>query len=458
MFIFLSVLLQNSEEKKGVFDRINSFFNSKRKKSGSRHQSDVGSQYQEDNGLKSPTLPKDTLYDARKGAECGDNVSQSSTPSTISMVSVVAGDTGLPFADSNSSSSVREVVVCKISTGELNSGNVTSSMFEQEPTNLPNADSSSALGFTDSVVEEVSKRLHVHLDERIVKDTEEHRRDKTVEQTTLTTFKSTKTPEVPKSPNVTCISLASKKSAVKIGENGHSTTLSGKLLESESSTSHVITIRRADDTVLTDNTEDDERNEMSSSSIVEEGTPSHKENEAPRSESPVLHKAIWVETHLGEEEGWGREGETEGIIKESEEGLRADSPPVFAVPVTVIPEDESVTQIAADRPVTPCEIVPLGGGLPEPAVSLVATAEEFQTASPELEKTSTGKDSKQKSIKDKTSRDVRVTRKTVSLPSKFFAHKVNISPEVSSDENKATEEERNAESCSKAVDTTEAKL
>ncbi|XP_055086953.1 uncharacterized protein crybg1a isoform X2 [Periophthalmus magnuspinnatus] len=447
----------NSEEKKKMFDRISSFFTPKKKKSKLPTESSTEAdsplsprspQYQQQDGFKTPTQsPKASLLDVKKGAECGDNLSQTSTPSTASLVSVLAGQTDLPFADSSSSgkSSVREVYVCKISTAEGNSENVTSSTFESST--LPNTGSSFALGFADSVVEEVSKRLQVHLDEHI--HTEEQKGEKSVQRLNQITVTSPLSP--PKSPNLTSISLATKKSSVKIGENGHSTSLSGITLGSQSSTPHLISTRQTLAHVPIESSKEVQQTETA---IKERAavSSSHKKDEPARTESPVLVKAIWVETHLGEED-WGRDGETDGLIRGSEEGFRADSPLVLAIPVTVIPEDDSFRQSSTDRPATPTESTPSGGSLPE-----FAPTQEPHTASAQPGSTSAGTDSKVKSITDTSPGEVRVTRKTVSLPSKhhFFAHKVNISSESSSDETKTTEEEHSTSL--KAEDKGKAKL
>uniref|UniRef100_A0A667WWD5 Crystallin beta-gamma domain containing 1a n=1 Tax=Myripristis murdjan TaxID=586833 RepID=A0A667WWD5_9TELE len=205
----------------------------------------------------------------------------SPSPSGSSLASLATGE--LPFADSDSSgrSSVREVHICRVSTGD-------------EP------------GFTESVVEEVSKRLQVHLGETSLKEADG----------------SSEGIAAPKSPNMTAISSESKKTSLKIGGKGNSSALVGVKLSSHSNLS-------------------------SGESPAAARSPSPQVAEAPRSASPVqLHKAIWVETHLGEEEVEGQwEGDKErDTEKERKESFRSDSPPVLAIPVTVIPVDDSVTQ------------------------------------------------------------------------------------------------------------------
>ncbi|XP_040916135.1 beta/gamma crystallin domain-containing protein 1 isoform X2 [Toxotes jaculatrix] len=466
----------NLEEKRGMFDRLSSFFNSKRKKSGSRQRSDTSAdagspaspssprspQPEQEDGLKTPTPSrKDSELAGPRDEQGkpGDTLSQSSSPSASSIVSEFTNEAELPFADNSSSgqSSVREVSVCRVSTAgsERNSGNVTPTTLDPATTTHPGADSSSDVGFAESVVEEVSKRLHVHLDESILKNAEG---SSTVSPTALS-FKIplSTTAEAPKSPNLTSISLASKKSSVKVGEKGHSTSLTGITLRPQSSTSHLNTTQQE-----YENSGAKRRAQIFSGETIAAWSPSPETEEVPRGDSPVqLHKAIWVETHLGEEEVGEREGEKEkDTMKEWEEGFRADSPPVLAIPVTVIPEDDSVTQGTADSPSTSSETLPPSGSLPESAISLALTTGEFQTILLQPEEPDTGTDSKQSSLQERRRpRETRVTRKTVNLPSKHkvFAHQVYVSPEPSLDGDEPTGEEHSRDSASEVSDTTEVK-
>ncbi|XP_070776778.1 microtubule-associated protein futsch [Enoplosus armatus] len=471
-----SKFFKNSEEKRGVFDRLSNFFNSRRKKSSSRKHSDSSADASYPTSPLSPRSPQSQQEDELKtptpsqkdgettGAERGDASSQSSSRSALSAASLPTDDAELPFADSNSSgqSSVREVHVCRVSTasGERNSGSVTPTSPDLAH---PGADSNSELGFAESVVEEVSKRLRVSLEESTLKDN-------AVNQTTLSTLKVplSKAAEAPKSPNLTSISLGTKTTSVKVGEKGHSTALRGITLGSQSSTSHLITTpREGEDSpdIARENSAAKRRARIfSCETVATAWGPSPEKEQGPRGDSPVqLHKAIWVETHLGEEEEG--EGEREGkkerdVMKGGEEGFRADSPPVLAIPVTVIPEDDSATQDAADGPSTPSETLPSSGSLPESAISLAPTAGEFQTTLPQPEEAGAGTHSKQSSLQEKRrSRESRVTRKTVNLPSKHkaFAHKVDVSPEPSLDGNEPTGEERSRDSSSKTSDPTAVK-
>ncbi|XP_031732684.1 uncharacterized protein LOC116399580 isoform X2 [Anarrhichthys ocellatus] len=457
---------KSSEEKKGVLDRLSHFF--KRKKSSSRQHSssDASSpmspqSLQQEDGQKMPTpsrkdsgLMRPNYGDFRVGAEHGDALSQSSNPSASSVSSLLADEAELPFADSNSSgrSSVREVHMCRVSTagGERNSGNVTPTSLDFATATQPRADLSSELGFAESVVEEVSKRLQVSLDENSRKSTEGSGEDKAVNQTTLSTFNISlsKVAEAPMSPNLTTISLASKKTSVKVGEKGHSTVLRGLTLGSQSSTSHLVTTQKEGGDSLDVARENKRRGQVFSWDATT-WSPSPESEPAPRGNSPAqLHKAIWVETYMGPEVE--REGEKErDVTKQEEEGFRADSPPVLAIPVTVIPEDDSFPQAS-----TPSES---SGSLPEPASSLAPTAGEFQATSPQPAEPDAGTGSKLSSHKDKPRpREVRVTRKTVNLPSKnkVFAHKVYVTQEPVLDGSEPAEGELSRDSTTKTSDTT----
>ncbi|XP_072221679.1 uncharacterized protein crybg1a isoform X2 [Leuresthes tenuis] len=483
----------NSEEKKGVFGRLSNFFASRKKRSSERHHSDTSTissspaspssphspQSQQEDGLKTPTpsrrdgeLTLPHYGESRARGEHGDSVSQSSTPRASSVASLMNNDAELPFADSDSSgrSSVREVLVCRVSTasGERNSGKVTPSAVELAPAIHPNSNSSSDLGFAESVVDEVSRRLQVNLEEQILISNE----DSITSPASLVALNIplSLTAENPKSPNLTSISVASKKTFVKVGEKGHSTALRGITLGSRSSTSQTATTQQEENShVERVSSEVRTRALISTSSLSGETTattqsPLPENEQVPRGDSPVqLHKAIWVETHLGEEEEVGeREGEGEkGKDKKEEEGLRADSPPVLAIHVTVIPEDDTVTQDAEDSPTFPPESLLSGGSLPEAAISLAATTEEFQTISPQPDEPDTDAVSKQGSLQEKRKlRENRVTRKTVNLPAKHkvFAQKVFISSETSLEGDEPVGEECNEDSTSKTSNTTEVKL
>ncbi|KAK2825885.1 hypothetical protein Q5P01_020099 [Channa striata] len=474
---------KNLEEKKGVFDRISSFFHSKRRKSSSRQHSDACSdaspptspQSHQEDGLRTPTPSrKDSELtgpcdESRAEAERGDTLSQGSSLSALSIASVLPNEPELPFAESNSSgrSSVREVNVCRVSTasGERNSGNVTPTSRELATITKSNTDNTSELSFTDLVVEEVSKRLQVNLEENILKNTECCSENSSVTPTTMTSFNvplSISSPvEAPKSPNLTSISLGSKKTFVKVGETGNITALTGVTLRPQPSTSHE---EEGSVGAERENSRAKRKGHTFAGKFKATArSPSPEREEIPREQSPVqLHKAIWVETHLGEEEEGEREGEKEkNIMEQEEEDFRADSPPVLAIPVTVIPEDDSTTQGAADSPSTPSETLPSSGSLPESTISLAAATGEFQTTSTQPEEPDVRTETKQSSLQEKRkSREIRVTRKTVNLPSKHktIAQKEYVSPEPHTERTDLTGEEYSEDSVFTISDTTEVEL
>lgn len=458
-----------------MLDRLSNFFSSKRKKSGSRRYSDDTTSPTSPTSPSSPNSPLSELEaglqtptPSRKDGELTgsyyDGQSQRSSPSVLSIVSV---RTSHPFAHSDSSGSVRELGVSRISSGsgERNSGNVTPTNQGDFAATTQFGDTTSEKSLTELVVEEVSKRLHVSLDEDVLRSNEENAAD----ESTMSSLKIplSKPAETPRSPNLTSISLGSKKSSVKVGEKGHSTALRGITLGSQSSASHVITTQQEEKVSLDgvkEKSTDRRRGRVFSSQTADDVFCSLPEEEqTPRSSSPAqLHKAVWVETHLGPEEEEVREGEEErDIMKEEEEGFRADSPPVLAIPVTVIPEEDFVTQEdTADSFPTPSETQPPTGSLPGADITLAVTTEELQTNLEQTEEPSTGTHSQQSSHQERrTSKEIRVTRKTVNLPKhKVFAQRVYISPESSLDESEPAEEESSRDLTSKTSDTTEVKL
>lgn len=478
----MSVLFQNSDNKRSVFNRISNFLNSRRKKSSSRQHSDSDTsaptsplsphshKFQEEDGLKTPTSPRRDYelafphYADQSGAKHGEPFSQCSSPSSSSQVSLPS-EADLPFADSDSSgrSSVRQVHVCRISTAnsERNSGNVTPTAVDlalpPHPGSCPEPD------FAESLVQEVSKRLGARMEESSLMNAEGFNENNAVSKTTTSTLKIplSKSLDAPKSPNLTSISVSSNKTSVKVGGRGHTTALREVTLGSKSPSSQLSMTQQEgkDSDISRENSGSKRRARVFS---WEEMPPANKTH-IPRDDSPVqLHKAIWVETHLGDWEQVEREGdEEEDVMKEWEEGLRADSPPVLAVPATVIPEDDLVIHSTADSPPTRSKSLPSRGGLPQTAISLAPTAGEFQPNSPLPEGPDTGSHSKQSSLPQKRkSKELRVTRKTVNLPSKhkFFAKKVYVEPESNLDESEATREDYNGDITSRTVDTAEVKL
>ncbi|XP_024116977.1 uncharacterized protein crybg1a isoform X2 [Oryzias melastigma] len=425
--------LEISGEKKGMLGRLTTLFSVRKRKGSNKQQSDS---FENSSSPASPVSPRFDLFQQQDGGatihaefrttkKWGDTISQSS-----STTSLKTDEADFPFADSNSS---REG-----SVRELNVGPVSSERNREQAVEFPST-SKSNVAFSDSVVEEVNKRLQVDLKEKVQNPC----KDEAFSPTTLMSLNipvSVAT-ETPKSPNLTSISLGSKKTLVKTGGKGHSTALRGITLSSPSSR----TITTSQQEVKQESSGAKSKVGISPRSLTREAaasTWSHPPEKAgvKGGDSPVrLHKAIWVETHLGEEE-MEREGEAEKDImqQEEEEGFRAESPPVLAIPVTVIPEDEETQQALKGSP-TPLQTSP-SGCLPEATISLAASTQEFQTFPPQPH---TDIQSKQSLLQGKqASTEIWVTNKTVSLPSndKFFAQKVVISPESSLEEDEPSGE------------------
>lgn len=438
---FLSVLFQNSEVKKGMFHRLSGFFKKKKSSSGSRghSESDTGSptsplsprsnRVLHEDGLKSLSpldceLAWPHYVGKKTGAGHGKTLTQSPSLSSSS-ASLQTSDADFPFADSNSSDqgSVRQMYVCRVSTtgSEKNSGNVTPTAMDFN-SSLPPL-SSSEPGFAESLVQEVSKRLDANMEEGLGEG-------KRGRQSKLSTSQTpgSKAEDGPESSNVTTY-----KTSMKVGEKRHSTTIKEIRLGSQSPSSRLIRTKQEE--------------EVCSDSVVKKRAQAFSP-ETVDADSPVgLHKAIWVETYLGEEEE--REGTKEKDTMKEWEGFRADSPPVLAIPVTVIPEDDSQSQGSAESPSTPTETLPRTPTSP--------TAGESQTPSPQPEGSDTGKLSKQDSLTKRKPRELRVTRKTVNLPSKHkvYAHKVYVDPSL--DEEEPTGEEQSGDLTSETSGTAEEK-
>ncbi|CAI5695161.1 unnamed protein product [Oreochromis niloticus] len=424
---------KSSEEKKSVFSRLTNFFSSKRKKSSSRNHSSTST----DSCPASPLSPHSPQSEPENGlnAEHSDTVSQSSSRSASSRASQVTVEADMPFADSNSTgrSSVKELDAIMTSTS-------TDPASATEPD--PDPGLKSEVGFTESVVEEVSKRLQVNLEQKVLKRPESSSEDEIISPTTLTSLQIplSKAAESPKSPNLTSISLASKKASVKVGEKGHSTALRGITLGKQQG--KPLDLKRENSGGPRTSTR------ISTSSLSGESATMREEK--PQGESPVLfHKAIWVETHLGEEEvEWEKERD---VMKKEEEGFRADSPPLLAVPATVIPEDDSEAERAPESPPTPSETPPLSGSLPHSLSSLSQTVGEVHTPTEQPEGPDTDSTRSFPQVQERhRPRSIRITRRTVSLPSKSKGvAEVNARPEPSVDEDEG--------STSKSSNTTEAK-
>lgn len=418
-------------------------------------------QSQKEDGLKTPTpsqkdfeLSLPQYESTTTGVEHGETLSQYSSYSTPSMVSTLTSEAELPFADSNSSSggSVRQVHVCRVSTasGEGNSESVTPTTLDRAT--APYTDSSSEQGFAASLVQEVSKRLWASMEES---SSEGSKEDNAVNHTILPALK------IPKSGNLTFISSDANKTSVKVGQRQKGSPLTDTPLGSQGSGSLLIPTQPENENIPDISGAKRRAQVFSWENLNTALSPSSEQELTSGEESPVqLHKAIWVETHLGEEEERQREGEEKDVMKEWGEGFRADSPPILAIPVIVIPEDDSVIQGAADSPLTPSETLSLSDSSPQSGASLALTTGKFQTSLPQAEGPDTGRQSKQSSLKEKhRARELRVTRKTVNLPSKHkvFAQKVYVIGEPSVDGKEPTGEEQSGDLTSKTSDTKEVK-
>ncbi|XP_061553391.1 uncharacterized protein LOC133413265 isoform X2 [Phycodurus eques] len=454
---------KNSEEKRGVLDRLSHFFNPKKRKSRGNQTSDSsvnascpGSPspplsphsplLKQEGGSKTPTPSrkddKSKETELRGGVESGNNLSESSSRSASSVVSLLSDEADIPFADSNSSgcSSVKEVPVCRVSTAgsKKNSGNVTPTALDFATATLPCSDTKSEVGFAESVVEEISKRLQMDLEDITEKKAEGLTKGGDDSPTNVPTlqipFPNNAT--LPKSPNLTSISLVTAKTSVKVGKSVHSTTLKGITLGSKLPGTHSFSTQHEGPL--------DVGRENSAQSHSQE------RDQVPAGESPTqLFKAILVDTHLGEEERIGWEDMREDRKEEREEDVIPLSPPVLAIPVTVFPEDESVTQETTGTTSSLAEL------------SSAPTLLDLKTTLRQAEEPDTGTESKKHPLKKKQgSKETCVTRKTVNLPSKpkDVSHEVHVSPELSLEKKNQVGEEDSTDSASTTSEQTKKNL
>ncbi|KAJ3612856.1 hypothetical protein NHX12_019113 [Muraenolepis orangiensis] len=221
---------KNPDDKKGVLDRISNFFSSRRKKSQSKQHGDDSSTPGSPLSLRSPQSPvwedwMNTPTALRRDGEVSEGQRKARMEPRPALVSTdlsgsratLKGDDDdegeLPFADSDSSGhgSVREVHVCRVSTHVPEvPGSRSATPTHGDQVFFLDEGSGAEPGFTDSVVQEVSKRLQ-HMKETNMKDRE--RSDQTQSQSVQESFKKS---EPVKSHNLTSISVASKK-ALKEG-------------------------------------------------------------------------------------------------------------------------------------------------------------------------------------------------------------------------------------------------
>ncbi len=271
---FLFLLFQSSEEKGGVLNRIGSFFNRKKK---SRTTSDENlspeantpARYSGSEELRQ-TQHKD-IDDSVFGPE-------NRSPSVCSVASIVPDGGDLPFADSGSSGreSVKEVEVFKVSRVETSSDKKT-----------------------EILVKEVNRKLKVYL-----------------EETTDTTIK--KCAETPDTPNSSVVSSGteSKKTVLKttITGGGNYTALVGVTLGSPSRNSSSSDIQPAEPTetesmgkknVGKRKSRKISNQESNNELLAPTNTTSPEAEERSEQSSPSpgqVHRAVWAETHLTEEE------------------------------------------------------------------------------------------------------------------------------------------------------------
>ncbi|GAA6074409.1 beta/gamma crystallin domain-containing protein 1 isoform X1, partial [Tachysurus ichikawai] len=282
----------NSEEKGvGVLNRVASFILRRRR---SRSSSD-GTE-ENVSPLSSPSSSTGLRQASTEDKEVERSFfSAKRSPSAQSVASVVADGGDLPFADSDSSGSVRNLAV-------------TTKSKEEKGTEL--------------LVAEASKKLRVFLEEISVTDEGPERQKKTTKQCTEITIKDN---SEPKSPDI-------KKTVLKpvVGGTGNYSALTGVTLSSQCR----IESSSSDPGGTEDmgkKTSSRRRSRKLSSGSQDLASPPKPlspevENEAAvASPSPLqIHKAMWVETHLEEE---GSESSSLGQVTPVQQspvlGLRA---------------------------------------------------------------------------------------------------------------------------------------
>ena len=328
-----------------MFSRLGSFFSSKKKKSRSGGASEASDNVSLSGSISpvsplSPGCPQPPDSDGEKtptpsesdvaGLCMAEIQPGTGSPSTTSLASLLVDERDLPFADGSDSSgqgSVREVQVCKVSqvqsTGERKSGNVTPTTLAFPLSTSSRAESPTEPGLTEAIVVEVSKRLQVHLEETTLRN-EEGKGTITLKSFQIPLANSG---ETPKSPKLTSNSTESKISSLKIAGRGTAQPNSPARGRRSSETRSAVesTSNTSEETITP----------------IQRSLPGTKEEGRVGSEDK-LHKAVWMETYLGDEKG-----EQEGRKKEREEGPGAHSPQAVATPATVIPVQDFDTQSAS---------------------------------------------------------------------------------------------------------------
>ncbi|CAL8291508.1 unnamed protein product, partial [Gadus morhua 'NCC'] len=427
---------KNPEDKKGVFGRLSNFFSPRKKKSQSKQPGDgestptsptsprsPQSPLQED-WLKTPTPSRRDDEAPRRKPALKQHLARVSLDLTGSRSTLAFDEDGggVPFADSDSSGrgSVREVHVCRVSSSSVaQQGSGDATPIPGAHVSFLDTGSGSEPGLMDSVVQEVSKRLQLHLEEEAANMKDGKPSERTHSKSVQVRV-SSKMSEPVKSHNLTSISVASLKSLkLKLDDPGASLkeVTSPRLpLTSSGSDSESVGSRSTSVLSWLHGTATAERQDSAWGEHEQGGT------------SPVLlHKAIRVEADLADEE------EEEGA-GEREEALRADSPPLIAVHATVVPVEEQWprgTDTTDHLP--PLEIAELSGMSPESKVSKVAaeTGETRTEASPERPESPRGGPDPGKSSTRRSEEPPHVTRRTVNLSGKVFAKKVFVSQDSS---------------------------
>ncbi|XP_067098867.1 beta/gamma crystallin domain-containing protein 1 isoform X1 [Osmerus mordax] len=433
---------RKSSDEKGMLSRLGSFFSSKRRKSRGGRASEASDdaslsgssspiyplspgcpQSSDSDGQKTPTPSHGEsdvaglcMAEVQPGTGKGEVTKYS--PSTTSLASLLVDERDLPFADSDSScqGSVREVQVCKVSpvqsTGERKSGNVTPTTFAFPLSTSSRAESPIEHGLTEAIVVEVSKRLQIHLEETTLRNEEG---EGTI---TLKSFKIplAKSGETPKSPKLTSNSTESKISSLKIAGWGTAQPNSPARGRRSSETRRAVqsTSSTSEETITP----------------IQSSLPGTKEEGKPGSEE-TLHKAVWVETYLGDEKG-----AQEGREKEREEGPGADSPQAVTTPVTVISVQDFDTQ-GASAISTLSAAESHGRELSVPAAPATT---ELQTTSPRQGVSKSRINSDKSSSLEKEDRAATLTQLSHSV--KVLAKKVYISREPSLEGEEQVEKEK----------------
>ncbi|MCI4382280.1 hypothetical protein PGIGA_G00013100, partial [Pangasianodon gigas] len=264
---------KNSEEKGvGVLNRVATFFSRKRR---SRTSSDGT----EENAspLSSPSKSAGLRQTSTEGEEVEQGFfSDKGSPSVQSVASVVADGGDLPFADSDSSGSVRSLVLKAKSKDEQGTE-------------------------SELLVVEASKKLRVFLEEISVTDEGPERQvtQKTIKKCTEIPVKDS---SEPKSPDV-------KKTVLKpvVGGKGNYSALAGVTLSAKSRSESSSSDQGSTESMGKKTSGRRRSRKLSSGSQeplspTKPSSPEAENGSALASPSSLqIHKAVWVETHLEEE-------------------------------------------------------------------------------------------------------------------------------------------------------------